>query len=108
MQPDYKASVKDHGAIRIAICKVKGQTCTKLYERVQQKIEKHLELELSGRQLRIKYVWEKGIDGEWLAASSWGDVQLYRRPLGLIFVAECKNPADIAALVEQYIELRKV
>ena len=55
----------------------------------------------------MKYVWEKGIDGEWLAASSWGDVQLYRRPLGLIYVAECKNPMDVALLVENYIELRK-
>ena len=51
--------------------------------------------------------WEKGIEGEWLAASSWGDVQLYRRPLGLIYVAECKNPMDVALLVENYIEMRK-
>ena len=56
MQPDYKASVDDHGAIRIAICKVKGQNNSKLYERIRQKIEKHRELNVSGRKLRMKYV----------------------------------------------------
>lgn len=84
MQPDYKASVLDHGAIRVAICKARGQNCPKLYEKIREKVEKHKELNVSGRKLSIKYVWETGIAGEWLAASSWGDVQLYRRPLGMV------------------------
>ena len=42
-----------------------------------------------------------------MAAANWGDLQLYRRPLGLIYLAECRNPMDVALVVENYLNLRK-
>lgn len=68
------------------------------------KIGKYRELNVSGRRLRVRYVRERGIVGEWLAASNWGDLQLYRRPLGLIYLAECKSPMDVALVVQVKIK----
>ncbi|CBY40100.1 unnamed protein product [Oikopleura dioica] len=103
MQPDYQAEVHDHGTIRIALATPSGQENQRLNDRVQLKIEKHKELSISGRNLRMRFSWSKGYSGEWLAASAWGDVQLYRRPLGLIFIVEAKRQEDADKGIEEYI-----
>jgi len=79
MQPDYSASgiihpvvlinsictiVYDHGAISIAICRSNTQGSSKFFDRVTEKIEKHRELNVSGRHIRVRYVKERGIDGK--------------------------------------------
>ena len=71
--------VYDHGAISIAVCRSPSQGLAKFFDRVTEKIEKYRELNVSGRRLRVRYVRERGIEGEWLAASNWGDLQLYRK-----------------------------
>ena len=83
MQPDYNASVYDHGAISIAVCRSPSQGSAKFFDRVTDKIGKYRELNVSGRRLRVRYVRERGIEGEWLAASNWGDLQLYRKRASL-------------------------
>ena len=103
MQPDYQAEVHDHGTIRIALATPAGQENQRLNDRVQLKIEKHKELSISGRNLRMRFSWSKGYSGEWLAASTWGDVQLYRRPLGLIFIVEAKRQEDADKGIQEYI-----
>ena len=61
-----KNLVYDHGAISIAICRSNTQGSSKFFDRVTEKIEKHKELNVSGRHIRVRYVKERGIDGSCL------------------------------------------
>lgn len=102
--PDYMQCAEDHQTLLVVVQYVgvlKSENFFKIYKRISSVSQ--VNVNSSQRSLFIRYRHQYPVEN-----NDWGDFQTHRKVVGLICVAECGLPNELASILRKFEQNKEV